>query len=85
MTRLIKAYNERDLTIVEVSVPAMSERGAKYRGLAWVLTGRQYQPREYQDVEVIDGEGVDGYRVVVKLRTQDGLRDDIASMLENRI
>lgn len=80
MPRLIKAYSERDLTVLEVSVLALTESGAKYKALGWTLSGRQIRAREYEDAEVVKltGDGLKEYRVMVKTDTQNSIRDELA-------
>jgi len=80
MPRLIKAYSERDLTVLEISVFALTEAGAKYKALGWAFSRRQTQAREYEDVKVVElnGDGLKEYRVMVKTDTQNSIRDELA-------
>lgn len=87
MPRLVKAYSERESTIIEVSVIGMSERGAKAKALAWALSGRQIRATEYESVRVdkLTGDGLSEYRVNITVNADSSIRDRIAKKVSDML
>lgn len=80
MVRLIKAYNERDETIFELSTFGFSERGAKARVMLAFFGRRpsQITASEGIEVEKMPGSGrLYEHRVIIRLDPSKDIKSKI--------
>lgn len=79
MVKFIKAYNEGEKTVFELSVTALSRRGAKFRASMSLLGRRPSEISSLDNIEVItlDTGRVKDYRVLISLDTSQSLKDKL--------
>lgn len=92
MVKLIKVYDEKDSTVFEMAVVAMTEKGAIVRATLSLL-GRR--PSKSTVTHIIDtepfGEGyLKEYRVIIEVGNEGDLRDKLkideaVELLENSL
>lgn len=76
MVEFIKAYDEKDGTVFELSVSAVTVQGAKSRGVMSLLGRRPGEVTAIESIEVMPlGTGyLKDHRVIIKLSSDKDLR-----------
>jgi len=79
MVKFIKAYNEGEKTVFELSVTALTSSGAKIRASTSLLGRRPGEITSLDDIEVItlDTGRVKDYRVLISLDSSQSLKDKL--------